>query len=474
MAKTTINFGEWLPDQPGVIGGVTDALNCYPVANGYAPFNGEANLSDNAGADLLLAFGGKLGSVNTIFAGSASNLYKFDAGDLDLDPLTTTGYSAVEFWDVTQFGAKVIAANGGDKLQSYELGVSTYFADLAAAAPAAKFVTVVRDFVVAANVSGDENKVYWSDINDETDWTPGAASQSDSQVLPDGGDITGLAGGEYGLIFLERAIYRMSYTGSPLFFQFDAISRTLGCLSSGSVAQFGGITYFLADDGFYVTDGQSFTNIGEEKVNRWFFDRVSRTDIKLKISAAVDPIRKLVLWCYPQQSGGYGILAYSIPLKRWSHIDTTATSIASLLSSSVTLEQLDNYSASLDALAVSLDDPQWAGGQLILVGTTGQKVITFGNSKKTASVVSGDISSGRSTITLAKPIVDGGSASVAVASRDLLSDEVLFGDPVAADYENRVSLRSNGEYHRVKVIPSGDNWKTVVGTEIEIFQQGTR
>jgi len=56
----------------------------------------------------------------------------------------------------------------------------------------------------------------------------------------------------------------------------------------------------------------------------------------------------------------------------------------------------------------------------------------------------------------------------------LLSDEVLFGDPVAADYENRVSLRSNGEYHRVKVIPSGDNWKTVVGTEIEIFQQGTR
>ncbi len=71
-------------------------------------------------------------------------------------------------------------------------------------------MTVVRDFVVAANVGGEESRVYWSDINDETDWTPSTASQSDSQLIPDGGDIIGLAGGEYGLVFLERAIYRIS------------------------------------------------------------------------------------------------------------------------------------------------------------------------------------------------------------------------------------------------------------------------
>ncbi len=474
MAKTTITFGEWLPDQPGVTGSVTEAVNCYPVANGYAPFKGEASLSDDAGVELLLAFGGKFAGTTTIFAGSSSNLYKFNAGNLDLEPLTTTGYSNIEYWDVTQFGSKVIAANGADKLQSYELGVSTEFTDLAAAAPAAKFVTVVRDFVVAANAGVDTNKVYWSDINDETDWTPGAASQSDTQLIPDGGDITGLAGGEYGLIFLERAIYRMSYSGSPFFFQFDAISRTLGCLSPGSITQFGGLTYFLADDGFYVCDGQSVTNIGEEKINRWFFDRVSRQDIKLKMSATIDPIRKLVLWCYPQQSGGYGILAYSISLKRWSFIETTAMSVGTLLSATVTLEQLDNFSASIDALQVSLDDPQWAGGQLILVGTSGQKIITFGNSNKAAYVVSGDINEGQSMISLAKPIVDGGTASVAIASRNLLSDLVIFGDSVAADSENRVSLRSNGRYHRVKVTPSGNNWKTVVGTDIEIAKQGSR
>ena len=474
MAKQKILLGEWLPDQPGVVGAVTEVVNCYPVTNGYAPFKGEANLSDEAGAELLLTFAGKFGTSITLFAGSSSNLYKFSASDLDLDPLTTTGYSNIEFWDVTQFGQKIIAANGSDNLQSYDLVTGTQFVDLDAAAPAAKFVTVVRDFVVAANSSGEESTVYWSDINDETDWTPGAASQSDSQLLPDGGSIVGLAGGEYGLVFLERAVYRMSYVGSPFFFQFDAISRSLGCISSGSVCQYGGFTYFLADDGFYVCDGQTLKNIGEEKVNRYFFDIASKIDLRLKMSSAVDPIRKLAMWCTPLQSGNFGIFVYSIPLNRWSYIETTATSIASVLTATTTLEDLDNYSASLDALTVSLDDPQWAGGNLLLAGTSGQRIITFGSTNKQASISSGDIDIGRSTIMLAKPIVDNGSANIAVASRDALTEQVEFGTAVPADAENRVSLRSNGDYHRLSLTPTGPSWKTAVGLEVDFVKQGNR
>jgi hypothetical protein len=474
MAKQKILLGEWLPDQPGVTGAVTDAVNCYPVTNGYAPFKGESNLSDDAGAELLLTFAGKFANSISLFAGSSFNLYKFSTADLDLDALTTTGYSNIEFWDVTQFGQTMIAANGADKLQAYDLVLGTAFADLDAAAPAAKFVTVVRDFVVAANVSDEENKVYWSDINDETDWTPGAASQADSQVLPDGGNVTGLSGGEFGLVFMERAVYRMSYVGSPFFFQFDAISRSLGCISNGSIVQYGNLTYFLADDGFYVCDGQNLKNIGEEKVNRYFFDVAAKGDLRIKMSSAVDPIRKLAMWCTPLQSGGFGLFVYSIPLNKWSYIETTATSIASVLTATTTLEDLDAYSASLDALVISLDDPQWAGGNLLLAGTSGQKIITFGNSNKAAYISTGDIDTGRSVITLARPIVDGGSGSIAVASRDNLAEQVLFGDSVAADAENRVSLRSGGDYHRLKLTPTGDNWKTAVGMEFDIIKQGER
>jgi hypothetical protein len=474
MATTIIKLGEWLPDQPGVAGNVTDAKNCYPVANGYASFPSETDYSDSADQDLLITFAGKFGGATNLFAAGATQIYKFDSSDASLDALTTTGYVSVENWDVTQFGSKMILANGQDKLQSYDLSSSIYVTDLDAAAPTAKYVTVVRDFVVAANVAGDESKVYWSDINDETDWTPGAASQSDFQVLPDGGDITGLAGGEYGLIFLERAIYRMSYTGSPFFFQFDAISKSLGCISNGSIAQYGGLTYFLADDGFYICDGQSTKAIGVEKVNRWFFDNAVFSDIFTEMSATVDPVRKLVIWKFNNTFGGNNLLMYSIDLDKWSYAETTAKSIDYMLTPSATLEQVDNYSASIDALDIPLDSRVFAGGQLLFAGVSGAKIISFSGQPKTATISTGDIDIGRSTIMLAKPIVDNGSATVAVASRDLLTEQVEFGADIPADAENRVSLRSNGDYHRLRLTPTGINWKTAIALEIDIVKQGNR
>lgn len=470
-----IKFGEWLPDQPGVTGAVTDAKNCYPVANGYAPFRSEADYSDDAAQALLITFAGKFGGATTLFAAGATQIYKFDSNDASLDAATTTGYSSVESWDVTQFGAKIILANGSDRLQSWTLNSSTNFADLAAAAPRAKFVTVVKDFVVAANdPGGNENTVYWSDINDETDWTPAAASQSDTQVIPDGGDITGLAGGEYGLIFLERAIYRMTYAGSPFFFQFDAISRSLGCISNGSIAQYGGLTYFLADDGFYICDGQSVKQIGAEKVNRWFFDNAVPSDIPSGMSATVDPINKLVIWRFSGTFARKLLIIYSIDLDRWSYAETTTTSIAYVLTPSATLEQVDNYNASIDALEIPLDSRVFAGGQLLFAGVSGSKIIAFSGQPKTAQITTGDINVGRSTVILARPLVDGGSASVAVSSRDLLSEQVEFGSDVPADSENRVSLRSNGEYHRLRLTPTGANWKTAFGLSVDVVKQGNR
>lgn len=468
-----ITFGEWLPDQPGVTGAVMEAVNCYPVTNGYAPLRDAADYSDAAGETLLVAFAGKYAGASALFAASATSIYKFDSTDASLDAVNTS-YSSVESWDITQFGSKIILANGSNKLQTWDLGGSTTVSDLSAAAPTAKYVTVVRDFVVAANVGGEESRVYWSDINDETDWTPGAASQSDSQLIPDGGDITGLAGGEYGLVFLERAVYRMSYSGSPYFFQFDVISRTLGCISNGSIAQFGGLTYFLADDGFYVCDGQSVKNIGLEKVNRWFFENAIPGEISTSMSATIDPVRKIVIWIFKNTFGGRYMLIFNIDLGKWSYGTTDVTSISYGFTPSATLEQIDNYSANIDALEIPLDSRVFAGGQLLALGTREQKIVALSGGYKTAYVVSGDIDIGRSTVTLAKPIVDNGSATVAVASRDLLNQTVEFGAAVAADSENRVSLRSNGDYHRIKVTPTGSNWKTLIGVDVEVVKQGNR
>lgn len=479
MATERIAFGEWLPDQPGVTGSLTQALNVRPLASGYGPVQSAVELTTSASQNLIGVFSGRVSGQTTLFAAGATKLFKFDSVTTALDDVSKLSgmspgsYTQTDSWDFTQFGRVLIAANGKDKLQAWTLGSSTNFADLAAAAPAAKYVTVVRDFVVAASDATYPNRVFWSDINDETDWTPGVNSQSDTQDIPDGGDIQALTGGEFGLVLLERAIVRMSYIGSPLFFQFDTISRNLGCYVPSSVAQYGQMVYFLSDDGFYVCDGQNIQPIGVERVDKYFFENVNLGTLDL-MTTAVDPINKLVIWCYKNNSGDNELLIYNWQINRWSKAATRATAIATAASPSVTLEGLDAF-GTIDSLPSSLDSRLWTGGKMLLAGTLGNQILTFTGANLAADIATGDIiAPGQSIIKLAYPQVDNGSATVSVASRMRLDGAITYFAPVAADSENRVSLRSVGKYHRIRVFPNGDNWRHVVGVDVEIQPVGAR
>ena len=289
----------------------------------------------------------------------------------------------------------------------------------------------------------------------------------------DGGHIKGIRGGEYGLILMEKAIYRMTYIGTPFVFQFDNISRGKGCVAEGSICQYDGLTFFLSDDGFYVCDGQQVVPIGAEKVDRFFFNDA---DLDLTtMSAAADPVRKLVIWNYKNKFAVRKMMIYNVVTKKWSQLDATADYVSDASTASVTLEQLDSVSASLDALPTPMDSPLYAGGKFFLGGTDGTKVITFNGLPKTAVLETGDISTGdMAMVNLAKPQVDNGSATVALASRQLLSENVTYGDDVAADSDNRVSLRGSGRYHRLRVKPTGDNWKMAVAVDVNVIPMGSR
>lgn len=471
MPETKITFGEWLPDQPGIAGALQAAYNVYPQQIGYGPIPSLTEYSNSASENLTRVFSGKISSTSTMFAGGATKLFKYDSTNRNLTNVSKTGGYTGGNWSFTQFGDVVLAANNSQKIQSFTLNSSTAFADVAAAAPVCKYLTVVRDFVVAANISSNPNRVQWSDINDETDWTSGPTSQSDFQDIPDGGDIQGITGGEFGLVLLEKSVVRMTYIGSPLYFQFDTISREIGCYEPGSVTQYGNMTFFLSDDGFYMCDGQRVSPIGAEKVDRWFWNDLSPS--YTKFSAAIDPVKKVVIWCYQNTNAGYSLLVYNWQLNRWSYGATAASYISSAATSAVTLEGLDLFSASIDALGVSLDARQWLGGRLVFAGVRDAKIVTFEGQPMSAFIETGDLSSIASIITLARPQIDNGSATVAVASREMLDDDIIYSTAVAASNENRVSLRSSGKYHRVKVVPTG-NWTTMAGVDVNIVGRGRR
>jgi hypothetical protein len=476
MATQRITFTEWTPDLAGVAENLSIAKNVVPSALGYNPFPLAVDYSAAASENLNNVFAGKFSSTTTVFAGGATKLFKFDGADLSMDNVSKTGnYSSVVKWNFTQFGNTIIAANNINKLQAYTLGSSSTFDDLSADAPVAEYVTVVRDFVVASSLDSgsNSNKVQWSNINDETNWTTGAASQSDYQIISDGGNIHGMTGGEVGLIFLDRAIVRMSYIGSPLFFQFDTISRGVGCVEGNTVVQYGSMTYFLGADGFYSCDGTTVTAIGTQKVDAWFYANSNPSKLNL-MSSTIDPIRKIVVWAFIDNFAQNTLLIYNWQVQKWSYCTTDVDYVASSASAGMTLEGLDLY-GNMDTLTTSLDDALWSGGKFLFAGARDNKIVTFTGANSSAQLTTGDIGDGvTSVVTLARPIVDNGSGSVAIASRMLLSAVPELGSYTAADSDNRVSLRSSGKYHRLSVIPSGDRWSNAIGVDIDVSPQGTR
>lgn len=481
-----VNFGEWLPDQPGVAGALVDAKNVIPQQVGYGPISSPSEWS-NAASEVLNAVvaAAAPSEAVTVFAGGDTKLFKLGTNLNLTDVSKSGGYTTPsdQKWRFTQFGNRVIAANGGDRLQGYLMGSSTAFADLGVAAPKSRYITTVRDFVVAGFNNGTTiypNRVEWCALGDETDWTPSTTTQSDYQDIPDGGHVKGLTGGEYGIVFMDRAVVRMSYVGSPLVFQFDTISRGLGCLEPNSIIQYGGSSFFLSDDGFYVTNGQEVKSISVEKVDRWFFALADISQLST-MSAAVDPLKNLVIWAFKTVDQTTALLIYNFNLSKWSYaianVDTIAssTAITTTSSSGLTLEQLDAY-GSLDSLPASLDSFGYTVTSNLLTGTLGQKIVAFSGSALTANIVTPDLALNDmpSVMTLVRPVIEGGSCSVQVNSRRRLNQQTDFtGDTYTANTDNRIGLRSAGTYHRVKAIPTGV-WSAAVGLDVTLTPQGMR
>ena len=378
-------------------------------------------------------------------------------------------------WRFTQFGNVIVAANGGNRLQAFNLNSSTTFQDVAVDAPQSRYITVVRDFVVSGYQSSYPNRVQWSALGDESSWTTSATTQADFQDIPDGGSVVGITGGEFGLVFLDRSIHRMSYIGSPLIFQFDNISRNLGCYEANTIIQYAGTTFFLSDDGFYACDGQNILPIGNEKVNRFFYNDIDEGLLPL-MSAAVDPFRKLVIWAYASNNSATvnKLLIYNFETKKWTSGTTTVSRIATSSTPTVVLEGLDVY-GNLDTILTSFDSRLWLGGKAQFAGVRNTKIVTFSGTAMTATIETGDIEvpGATSAITMAKPIVDNGSGNVALLSRRLLNETTVFGSQTVANSENRVSIRGVGRYHRLQLTPTG-SWTTAVGVDIDLNGLGTR
>jgi hypothetical protein len=81
-----------------------------------------------------------------------------------------------------------------------------------------------------------------------------------------------VAGGEYGLIFQDAAIRRMTYApGSPYTFQLDRIAVDNGVFAPYSLTRASDRVFFVGTKGFHViVPGGVPAPIGKERFDRFF------------------------------------------------------------------------------------------------------------------------------------------------------------------------------------------------------------
>jgi len=492
LQRKVVPMGEWTPDLAalGATGG-TLAQNVIPWTQGYKSFRSLVVRSSALTARFQGGtFGRDTGANVYNYAGDATKLYQQGPGSVnytDSSRLVGGAYGTVteDWWEYAQWGQTIIATNYTDVPQVITLAGAN-FAALGGTPPRARHVGIVKDFVVFGNVNygagPTPNRLYWSAINNSADYTIAAATQCDIQDLQgDGGAIQKVIGGEYGLIFQERAIWRMTYVGSPVVFQFDLVERNRGAFAPQSVIGWGNVVFFLASDGFYAYLGGLTVPIGAGKVDTTFLSDL-QTSFAYRVNAAIDPLNKLVMWAYPGAGSTNGtcnrIMIYNWAVKRWSRIEgLSLDALVRFAATGYSLEGLDAISGSIDALSPSLDSPAWAGGvQLMAAFDSSHKLNTISGSAMTAMVDTGEtqLSPGmRSSVLYSRPLVDGTAASVTLGSRNRIADTISYGSAVNQDATGVCAHRSNARYHTARTVTASD-FNFIQGVELTYTQDGER
>ncbi len=468
-----VPLAEWLPDLPAMNNpGSTVATNVIPYINSYAPFASPVIYSDalTARSRGSVAVRDSTGTAFN-FAGDATKLYKMASASW-ADVSKVGGYTTAseEIWEYAQYGNTLISTNFTDAPQAWTLGTSTAFADLAGTPPKGRCVATVRDFVMFGNLSDatgtDPNAVRWCAIDTPTTWTIGT-SQADRQVLPNAGYVRKIVGGEYAVILCENSIYRATYVGTPLVFQFDEVEPNRGCVSQGSVANIGYNIFYLSDEGFYLFNGSTSIPIGANKVDKYFWADVDQSYL-YRITSLLDPINKVVFWSYPGSGSSSGtpnkILAYNWQVQKWTLIEQECETICKSMTEGYTLETIDALIGNPDTGAyadVSIDSRQFTGGKYIFsCFDTAHKLSNFTGSSKAATIDTAETQlseMARSTVNNTRPMYEGsGSVSVQIGTRDTPNEAVTWSDSTSQNSEGECNLYAEGRYHRARMTTSGE------------------
>lgn len=470
----------------GTVYKVTYTVSNYSAGGVFARFSGgtdvdgEVRGEDGTFTEYLTAVTGN--NTLDLVADDATTL---DIDDVSVEPLSAYNASVDERWRFTQFGDYVIAVNINDAPQVFQLGASTEFTDLAGSPPQARHIAVWGDFLVLGGLSGNENRVHWSGLNDITEWTPGT-NNCDYQDFPDGGDVQGMTSATNPFILLQRGIWAGTFVpGSVEIFTFTKLHDKRGAFAPYSIASRGNATFFIEAGGVSQLNADgSIAQIGLEKIDRTIFEQIQGADL-FGVIGEIDPFYNryyLAVRINSTSESFDRLIIYDWGIGEFTQVEMAAGILFPLSSGTVgyTLEGLDAVSASLDDLPFSLDSKVWQGGAPVMAAIDAENRLGFFSGEASEAIIAtqefGVTDGTVSRITEILPVVDTDQCKVAIGGRFRRSDNVVYqAEASQSSNTGIVRKRSRARYHTVRVrIPAGTVWSHGQGCDHNAVPAGER
>lgn len=575
----TLPAAEYTPDMPEYQNPGSDNIrNCLPrTPQSYGPASDISPFSNAITARCQGAISVTDSSGNSYtFSGDANNLYKQTSSSLTPSTVSngTNPYACASDgqWDFEFMGQRIIASDYADAIQSFVIGTSTIFSDLAnggvlalniatpgtlytngtnyalvvtggggtgftglvdvvggaftnaritnpghgytstptvtlpagagggsgtasitvtsfaSIAPKARYMAIIKNFLMVANTTDatggtQVQRVWWSGLNDPTNWpTPGtslaAAFQSSfNDLFGDYGPITGIVGAlgtADGAIFFERAIFRVVFAGPPVTFDFFPCETVRGTSAPNSIIHRGLLVDYLGEDGFYTFDGTSSKPIGANKVDKTFYSDLDQSYLD-RVYGAADPVNRMSYWAYPGAGNVGGtpnrVLAYNWILDRFSILDYPQgmEMIFRSLTFGYTLDTMPG--GTLNQIQFPLDSRVWIGGAMVLSAfDTSHKLSYFNGANLPVTVETSEQSPFDPMLAFisdTRPLVDGGTPTVSLATRNRLVDQPMYNSGNTLGTLGTCPQVANGRYIRAKTtLLTGDVWQHFQGVQV--------
>ena len=485
MAWNRVDLGKFAPDVADYNVGVARmAKNVVPIPGGYKSVRDIEEINNVAASlsayhhakgfyfqrtDLSTILTGD--GVDLFFLTNNSNLPKFyidNSGAPSSFEKTSLASSSGPFWQIAPVQWNDDLYIFGDvsppqKISQSDLIGLNQTSDAPGSPPEAEYAAVVRQQMVVGNTYESAvnypRRVRWSAFGNPESWTNGT-DQAGQEDLLGGGRITGVVGGEFGLIFQETKITRINYIGVPNIWEFDPISEGKGCLSPNSIVKVAEDTYFWAGDGFSVIrNGSVVEPISVGRVNEYIRNSVALNSQddgfwQQSVHGAYDQGHNHIWWSIPTalQTSTRGeadtILVYDIGSGDWSIIEPTFAA---------NVRMIGLYSRRAGFAGGTLDDRILPSTGLIAYKSTATNTV-YTYSFESTDVLAAELETGEiftegqeSYVRAARPLCDA-AMSVQLLTKDNLDDTETEGSVVAQNTHGVCDFDSESKYHRIRLV----------------------